>query len=127
MPVKMSDFDYWVVRGFGGLIHIIEARLALPFGLSARSRDLLQLYIKQLSDLNDTIQNQPVPEKDPKGTTTLATIDNWFVRGFTAMDNFIRRRSEENETRMSDYVLDSIQAHVDALQKVIDTEKGKSK
>lgn len=125
MRVTFADLDYWLVRGFSGIIQILQERLTrVPHGFCHRVRTLMMSYTTAIIDLNDGVQNRQ-QEDYPKGESSLATIDEWFTRGLTAIDRYLYIRSTECKTPMSPACVHSIEQHIAALQEIVQREKDK--
>lgn len=119
----MDEVDYWLARGFGGIVNILHTRVTqFKVGFSARVQRLVGMEARRLAELNDAVQANP--DTPHSGDCDVLCIDRWFTRAFSGLDTYLAKRCEEGP-RLGEETLQLMEGHACKIMDLVTKERCK--
>lgn len=124
MRVSFKDFDLWLVKGFGGILNILEVRITqFKYGFFKLARERFEMETRRLNEFNAGIQVREQEDvENPK--TDLVSLDHWCANAYKGLDRMLEERIEE-DIPINCNVIHTLEEHIVRLQQLIEKEKAK--
>lgn len=122
MRVGLYELDNWALRGFGGVLKILEERLRSSCGFGPKVQALAEIARRRFCEVCDEIAARPQAEYPP-ALSSVASVDKWFVDGLNGFNSHLANRLEDGPP-MSPENVDTLRHELTRLQEAYTRAKG---
>lgn len=94
MRVGLYELDLWALRGFSGVLRILEERLRAECGFGPQAQAVATIAGRRFAEVCEQIAARP-QEKYPDALSSVASVDKWFVDGLNGFNNHLANRLQD--------------------------------